>query len=174
MSNISNLFITILVFFKCDIPGLFFSLFSSFQYSWQSDIKVCLWLDSNRGPLASEATALPTEPQPLPLNIFCCCLIILRRRRHFVWTLKRYQSIWTQIVDRWKYYFWNPPFRRLQHIVVPRQSNRWQIFKKVHPEFHWLNSFATVLSKLHWQLFSIGHCIIIWRGFTKGVSVGVI
>ena len=24
------------------------------------------WLDSNRGPLVSEATALPTEPQPLP------------------------------------------------------------------------------------------------------------
>ena len=24
------------------------------------------WLDSNRGPLATEATALPTEPQPLP------------------------------------------------------------------------------------------------------------
>ena len=31
-----------------------------------SDIKVCQWLDSNRGPLVSEATALPTEPQPLP------------------------------------------------------------------------------------------------------------
>ena len=31
-----------------------------------SDIKVCKWLDLNCGPLASEATALPTEPQPLP------------------------------------------------------------------------------------------------------------
>ena len=29
--------------------------------------KSCRWLDSNRGPLVSEATALPTEPpQPLP------------------------------------------------------------------------------------------------------------
>ena len=27
----------------------------------------CQWLDSNRGPLVSEATALPTEPQPLLL-----------------------------------------------------------------------------------------------------------
>ena len=26
------------------------------------------WLDSNRGPLVSEATALPTEPQPLPTS----------------------------------------------------------------------------------------------------------
>ena len=29
-------------------------------------IKVCRWLDSDCGPLASEATALPTEPQPQP------------------------------------------------------------------------------------------------------------
>ena len=31
-----------------------------------SFIKVCRKLVSNRGPLSSEATALPTEPQPLP------------------------------------------------------------------------------------------------------------
>ena len=30
-------------------------------------IKVCWWLDSNRGPVASEVTAVPTEPQPLPI-----------------------------------------------------------------------------------------------------------
>ena len=29
-------------------------------------IKVCQLLDSNRGPLVLEATALPIEPQPLP------------------------------------------------------------------------------------------------------------
>ena len=28
--------------------------------------KFCQWLDSNRGPPVSEATAQPTEPQPLP------------------------------------------------------------------------------------------------------------
>ena len=44
------------------------SLLSTFQYSkfiqW--------WQDLNRGPLASEATALPTEPQPLPLESKVC------------------------------------------------------------------------------------------------------
>ena len=35
-------------------------------------INFCRWLDSNRGPLVSEATALPTEPQPL---LLCLCLI---------------------------------------------------------------------------------------------------
>ena len=29
--------------------------------------KSCRWLDSNPGPLVSEATALPTAPQPLPI-----------------------------------------------------------------------------------------------------------
>ena len=29
----------------------------------------CRWLDSNRGPLVSEATALPNERQPLPLVV---------------------------------------------------------------------------------------------------------
>ena len=33
---------------------------------WMSDIKVCQWLDSNHGPLALEATALPTESPPQP------------------------------------------------------------------------------------------------------------
>ena len=45
-----------------------FSLFLSFlitiprKYGFN---KSCRWLDSNRGPLVSEATALSTEPQPL-------------------------------------------------------------------------------------------------------------
>ena len=48
-----------------------FSLFSSFQSTVDSkqmfsiNINPCRWLDSNRGPLVSEGTALPTEPQPL-------------------------------------------------------------------------------------------------------------
>ena len=52
-----------------------FSLFSSFQYTVDSkqmfniNLNFCQWLDSNRGPLESEATALPPEPQPLPLPI---------------------------------------------------------------------------------------------------------
>ena len=34
-------------------------------------IKFRRWLDSNSRPLVSEVTALPTEPQPLPIYIFC-------------------------------------------------------------------------------------------------------
>ena len=30
--------------------------------------KSCQWLDSNPGPLVTEATALPTAPQPLPIE----------------------------------------------------------------------------------------------------------
>ena len=46
-----------------------FLLFSSFLQTvnmkyWFN--KSCRWLDSNPGPLISEATALPTAPQPLP------------------------------------------------------------------------------------------------------------
>ena len=46
-----------------------FSLFSSFLQTVNRKHmfnKSCRWLDSNPGPLVSEATALPTAPQPLP------------------------------------------------------------------------------------------------------------
>ena len=47
-----------------------FLYFSSFQYTFINtqmfNIKVFRWLESDRGPLVSEATALPAEPQPLP------------------------------------------------------------------------------------------------------------
>ena len=45
-----------------------FSLFSSFQQLPVNMFvtKFCQWLDWNRWPLVSEATALSTEPQPLP------------------------------------------------------------------------------------------------------------
>ena len=33
-------------------------------------VKFCQWQDSNRAPLVSEATTLPTGPQPLPLSIY--------------------------------------------------------------------------------------------------------
>ena len=53
------------------IPGLFFFyffLFNIIQLTVKNKccIKICRCLDSNRGPLVSEATALPTESQPLP------------------------------------------------------------------------------------------------------------
>ena len=55
---------------KWAITSLFIFIFVfSIQWTenkWMSDMKVCQWLDSNCGPLASEATAQPTKPQPLP------------------------------------------------------------------------------------------------------------
>ena len=45
-----------------------FRLFSYFKTVANKQIlylKLCLWVDSNRGPLMSEATATPTDPQPL-------------------------------------------------------------------------------------------------------------
>ena len=56
---------------KWAIPGLFLFIF---VFSTQLTIKIvqlklCQWLDSNRGPLVLEATALPTEPQSV-MSIF--------------------------------------------------------------------------------------------------------
>ena len=70
--NISHLYCRPHSFFKKWAIPASFSLFSSFQCSWQADrkqmfhLKVCRWPDSNCGSLVSEATALPTEPQALP------------------------------------------------------------------------------------------------------------
>ena len=49
------------------IPDLSFFIFV-FSIQFVFDIKFWRWLDSKRGPLVSEATALPTELQPLPQN----------------------------------------------------------------------------------------------------------
>ena len=58
------------VWLKWAIPGLFL-LFSSFQHLTVNiiNVKSCQWLDSNLGSLVSEATALPTEPQSLPVML---------------------------------------------------------------------------------------------------------
>ena len=53
--------------------------------------KILRWLDSNRGPLVLEATALPTEPQPLP-NF--CILPSLGRPVLFVkWILQTFKQV---------------------------------------------------------------------------------
>ena len=54
------------------IAGFFFFIFVfSIQLTVNNVIyKFCQWQDFNCGPLLSEATALPTEPQPLPLPSF--------------------------------------------------------------------------------------------------------
>ena len=56
------------LFFKKAIPGLFSFIFIFSRVNSKSVfcLKFYWWLASNRRPLASEVTALPTEPQPLP------------------------------------------------------------------------------------------------------------
>ena len=56
--------------FKGHSRPLFVSLFSSFQQWTEKTLitKFRQWLDSNRGPLGLESTALPTKPQPLPIG----------------------------------------------------------------------------------------------------------
>ena len=58
-----------LTFLKRAIPGLFFLCFRLFNTddSLQMFNKFCRWLDS----LLSEATTLPTEPQPLITLLYC-------------------------------------------------------------------------------------------------------
>ena len=40
----------------------------------------------------------------------------------------------------------------------------------VHPDFHWLNSFATDFREFHWRATYTDST---WRGYTKGVSMVV-
>ena len=56
---------------KWAMPGLFLFYFRLFNtVDSKCSINFCRWLDSNRGPLELEATALPTAPQPLPLPYY--------------------------------------------------------------------------------------------------------
>ena len=68
------IFLLELVFVKWAIPGPFSPYSSPFQQSTVNMfcIKFSQWLNSNRGPLAHNSTALPTEPQPKP-NCHCSC-----------------------------------------------------------------------------------------------------
>ena len=49
---------------------LYFCLFYAVDSKHMFFIKVCQWLHSNRGPLVSEPTPLPTVPQPPPSEYF--------------------------------------------------------------------------------------------------------
>ena len=58
---------------KLAIPRLFFFYFRLLDtihmtVENECSIKFCQCLDTNHGPLVSEATALPTEPQPRPIK----------------------------------------------------------------------------------------------------------
>ena len=76
MYLLGMLTMSFLIFLNGPFPASF--LFSSFQTvdskQIMSDIKVCRWLDSNSGSLVSESTALPTEPQPLPISFLIYAL----------------------------------------------------------------------------------------------------
>ena len=65
---------------SCFLNWPFLASFFIFVFSIQQMFnKFCRWLDLNSGPLVSETTALPTEPQPLPKGIFKLCLSLGRR-----------------------------------------------------------------------------------------------
>ena len=70
-------------FFKNGPFPASFSLFLSFQDSWQYmfNLIFCLWLDSKCGPLELEGTALPTEPQPLCFTFYFPLFWFLARNR---------------------------------------------------------------------------------------------
>ena len=77
-------------FFNRTIP-VSLSLLSSFHYSLQMFyIKVRRWLVSNRGPVVSEATSLPTGPQPLPEEWRVWELIILDTKEFYSIDLESY------------------------------------------------------------------------------------
>ena len=69
---------TVLLFFKRAMPGLFFFIFVfSIQLTVNNvQYNCCRRQDLNRGSLVSEATAQPTEPQPLP----CCTVVTIDRK----------------------------------------------------------------------------------------------
>ena len=59
-------------------------------------IKFCWWLESNRGSLVSKATALPTEPQPLPKLLFLKCHI---NYNNYMWTSAAVQLGWKSVTS---------------------------------------------------------------------------
>ena len=54
------------VFKSWAVRGLFLYIFVCLYSTHFIENKICWWLNSNRGPLVSEADALPTAPKPLP------------------------------------------------------------------------------------------------------------
>ena len=79
-------------------------------------IKIRWCLNSNCGPQASEATAMPTEPQPQPNNtivwvskLWCECGTVVLSTEWCVSTVIAYNSEWCNVVTLqvWKYLFLN-------------------------------------------------------------------
>ena len=58
--------------------------------------KSCQWLDSNPGPLESEATALPTVSQPLPTCFLFVKVVGREKQYQMVTYLRKQETIgWT-------------------------------------------------------------------------------
>ena len=112
---------------NCFLNGSFlatFCLFSSFQNNWRKQINVrCNSLPmTGFEPLASEATALPTEPQPLPETANCLYLRPLCdwNPRHIPHTSVPCTPFW--VVDKvwaFKKYFWNCYLARISDLHPP-------------------------------------------------------
>ena len=62
----------------------YYCLFNTVDIILMFNIKVCMWLDSNCGPLLLEATALPTEPQPLPMTAPLCSIFLHKEIKYLV------------------------------------------------------------------------------------------
>ena len=83
-------------FFNWTIPGLF-SLYLHVKYIQLMVNKICQRLDSNHWSLASEATSLPTEPQPQSKKSHLSLWSYIRIEFVLVCFLKN---------NKWQY-FWN-------------------------------------------------------------------
>ena len=132
-----------------------FSVFSSFQYKH--------WLDLKLRPLVSEATALPTEPQPLPnFGLFLFFLVSFFHR--ILMLLSRWVELsGIQIVDLVRR--WPPPPHRDPLFVLPlifdliktdklNVENRYIQFIKTHDLKHW-NEFKQI-NFFHGCLLNLG------------------
>ena len=98
------------------------------------NINFCQWLDSNHGPLVLEATALPTEPQPLPNlieNGFCSL-------RHRKTTL----SPWIEQGGSMLL------FRLRSYFIIQTNGYTMELFKRRIWEPQWTKKPVKVISEL--------------------------
>ena len=76
------------LFLKMDhsLPLFYFFCLFYKQLTVNMFNKSCRWMDSNPGPLVSEATTLSTVPQPLPTCLVLLYKVVQSNRSHFIRT----------------------------------------------------------------------------------------
>ena len=101
--------------------------------------KFCRWLDTNRGPLVSNVTALPTEPQPSPdhstflfssiTNTWtgrreCCCSFCFSLKKSIILTL-------TLFAINEKFHFCRGPIlqNHFRLFYTTSKVNAWDVFR---------------------------------------------